>query len=68
MAGQINRMINSIIQQRSNGNPTIASTTKTKLILKGINPSKFNDTSDDDQIIIDKIKIIANEFGITNLN
>lgn len=64
MAGQIHRMIDTIIQKRSNGNETIAKTTKTKFILKGINPDKFNNASPDDQVIIDKLKLIANEFGI----
>ncbi len=65
MAGEIHRMINTIIQKRSNGNEAIMSTTKTKLIIKGINPNKFNATTQDDPIIIDKLKTIANEFGIT---
>jgi hypothetical protein len=53
-----------IIQERSKGNPTIAFTTETKLVLKGINPDKWNDTSEDDPVVIDKLKQIGSEFGI----
>lgn len=67
MAGQIIRMIDKIIQERSQGKETLVSTTRTKLILKGINPSKYNAASEDDPIIIGKIRLIANEFGINNL-
>jgi len=39
MAGQIRNIIDTIIERRSRGNPTIALTTKTKFILKGVNPT-----------------------------
>lgn len=64
MAGQIFKMINSIIDQRSNGNDTIASTTRTKLILKGINPDKFDAGSPDDPAVIEKLKTLAQEMNI----
>jgi hypothetical protein len=65
MAGQIKIFIDKIIQERSKGNPTIAATTQTKLVLKGINPGAWTTTSEDDPQVISKIKIIAQEFGIT---
>lgn len=68
MAGKIHRMINEIIQERSQGNKAIMSTTMTKMIIKGVNPKKFNETSEDDPIVIGKIQLIAKEFGINNLN
>lgn len=57
-------MITQIIAQRSQGNPTLASTTKTKLILKGLNPDRFNPTSPDDPAVIQKAVTVAAEMGI----
>ena len=64
MAGQIKRMIDTIIQERSKGNPTLVATTKTKIILKGINPDAFKATSDDDPKIIARVREIGAELGI----
>jgi isopentenyl diphosphate isomerase/L-lactate dehydrogenase-like FMN-dependent dehydrogenase len=65
MAGQIIKMINKIIAQRAQGNPTIESTTRTKLVLKGINPAKFNATSPDDPEVIKKLQNLAAELGVS---
>jgi hypothetical protein len=65
MAGQISTMINEIINQRSKGNASIAETTKTKLILKGIDPSKFNASSPDDPAVMEKLKQIAKTFNVS---
>ncbi|MBN1850935.1 MAG: hypothetical protein JW932_20395 [Deltaproteobacteria bacterium] len=65
MAGQIKQMIDNIIETRSKGNETIAATTRTKLILKGVNPDKFSAKSEDDPLILDKLKQIIKEMGIT---
>ncbi len=64
MAGQIKLAIDKIISERAKGNPSIASTTRAKLILKGIDPSKFNASSPDDPVIMGKITVLANELGI----
>ena len=64
MPGQVKAIIDKIIQERSKGNSTIASTTKTKLLIKGIDPDTWTATSPDDQATISKIKAIAEDFGI----
>ena len=64
MAGQIKRMIDSIVDQRAKGNPTIALTTKAKLVLKGVNPGSFNDASPDDPMLVARLKAIAADFGV----
>ena len=64
MAGQIRHMLDAIIEQRAKGSPTVALTTKTKLVLKGINPDRFSDASDDDPAIMAKVRAIATEFGV----
>jgi len=64
MPGKIKYMINAIIEKRSNGNPTIVNTTRAKLRLKGISPDEYNSLSEDDPVIIEKLNILAKEFGI----
>jgi hypothetical protein len=65
MAGQIKDMIEAIITKRSGGNPTIESTTKTKLILKGLDPKRFDRASPDDPAIVAKVRAIAAEMGVS---
>ncbi|OGJ94205.1 MAG: hypothetical protein A2487_07675 [Candidatus Raymondbacteria bacterium RifOxyC12_full_50_8] len=65
MAGQIKRLIDTIITQRAKGNTTIMYTTKAKLTLKGVNPDLFSDTSADDPETINRLKGIAAELGVT---
>lgn len=64
MAGQIKKMIDTIIAKRSQGNPTIVLTTITKLTLKGIDPTRFTSSSDDDPAMIQKVKTVAAELGV----
>jgi hypothetical protein len=65
MAGQIKKTIDTIVKTRGNGNPTIESTTMSKLILKGINPKLYTQTSDDDPEVIRKLYQIAREMGVS---
>ena len=64
MAGQIKRMLDTIIAERARGNPILIQTTKTKLTLKGFDPDKFNTASPDDPAVMEKVKAIAAELGI----
>lgn len=64
MAGSIKKMIDKIIDQKAKGNVTMINLTKTKLILKGVNPDKFTATSEDDIAVIQKIRVIAKEMGV----
>lgn len=64
MPGNVKRMIESIVQQRAKGNPTLIASTKTKLILKGLNPDQFTDTSPDDAAVMNKVRAIAAELGV----
>ncbi|MGD0124034.1 MAG: hypothetical protein ABSF46_01650 [Terriglobia bacterium] len=65
MAGQIRKLLDTIVEKRSKGNPTIALTTKTKLIFKGFDPDNFNAGSPDDPAAIQKIKAIAVDLGVS---
>jgi hypothetical protein len=62
MAGKIKKMIDSIIEQRAKDNPMLAGVIKTKLMLKGIDPSKFSATSDDDPAVIGKLEALVKDL------
>lgn len=64
MAGQIYNMIQKIVTEKSKGNPVIASSVKTKIILKGIAIDKYTPTSPDDFDVMQKLRQIGMEFGI----
>ena len=64
MAGQIKQMLDQIIAARSQGDSFLALTTKTKLIFKGVNPEKFDCNSEDDPLLINKVKQIASDLGV----
>jgi uncharacterized protein YgbK (DUF1537 family) len=65
MAGRIKAMIDQIIEQRSKGNATLKLTTKTKIMLKGINPEIYTNISEDNQAVEQRLKDIALELGVT---
>ena len=62
MAGKIKQMIDTIIAQRAKQNPMLAGVIKTKLMLKGIDPSKFTAQSDDDPAIIAKLESVIKDI------
>jgi len=65
MAGEIKQMIDQIIEQRSQGNPALVSSTRIKLVMKGIHPDKFNQNSPNDPAISKKLHTLAQELGLT---
>ena len=65
MAGEVKRIIDQIIQQRSKGNPTVAQLMETKLILRGVDPAQFDETSEDDEDMIQTVTTIAQEMNVT---
>ena len=64
MAGEIKRLIDSIVEKRAQGNTTVAVTTRTKLVLKGIRVDNFTASSEDDPDIIRQLKQIATEMCV----
>jgi len=64
MAGKIKSIIDSIVNKRSNGNATIATLTKSKMVMKGINPEKYTSTSEDDPVVIEKLVVLAKELNV----
>jgi hypothetical protein len=64
MAGRIKQVIDTIITERANGNEVVAHATKTKLVLKGINPDKYSASSHDDPVVMQRLQKMAHELGI----
>lgn len=64
LAGQIKKMIMTIVTQKAKGNAIIGNSIRTKMYLKGIAVDKYTDTSPDDPATIQKIREIAKEFGV----
>jgi hypothetical protein len=64
MAGRIKYMIDTLIEKRAHGNPTIVNTTRVKLRFKGISPDLYTRLSEDDPVIIEKLNDLAKEWGI----
>jgi hypothetical protein len=65
MAGQVKVMIDKIIDERSKGNSLLASTTQTKLILKGFDPAKYDASSPDDPQVIARLRQVAADLNVT---
>ncbi len=64
MAGQIKKMIDKIIIKKSGGNPSLIYSTKIKLLIKGIDPNAYNKRSEDDPVVLEKVKQFACELGV----
>lgn len=65
MPGQIKRMLDQIVEKRARGNALVAELTVTKLMLKGLNPEKYNASSPDDPAVISRARTVAAELGVS---
>lgn len=64
MAGKIKEIIDTIVDKRAGGNSTIANLTKSKIVMKGINPEKYDSSSPDDPAVIEKLVALAKELNV----
>lgn len=64
MAGKIKQTIDKIVAERSKGSEVIKSTTRTKIMLKGINIASYNEKSEDNPEVLAKLQRIAVEMGV----
>ncbi len=62
MAGQIRLMLDRIIADLSKGDRVLASYVETKLILRGLDPSKYTAESPDDPAVLARIRAIFDEL------
>jgi hypothetical protein len=65
MTGQVHAAIQKIISARGKGNSVLEGGTKTRLLLKGIDPSKWTPTSLDDDAMLSKVKQAATDLGVS---
>lgn len=64
MAGRVKSILEAIIEHRAKGNPTLVAVTKTKLILKGLNPDKYGAQTPDDPVVLKKVEGLARQLGL----
>lgn len=62
--GKTKLIIDSIITQRSGGDPMIAKVIKTKFMLKGINPDAYSLDTPDDPNLVQKLMALAGKLGV----
>jgi hypothetical protein len=64
VSGKIHQMIQKIIDTRAQGNPVLAQATSIKLLMKGIDYSKWDRNSADDPAMLDKVRKAAAELNV----
>lgn len=64
VAGQVLVLINKLVDARAKGNAVIASTTRTKLLMKGIKAENWTASSPDDPAMLSKVREAAREMGV----
>ncbi len=57
-------MLDAIIAHRCQGNKGLVASCKIKLIMKGIDPDRFDHNSPDDPTVIRRVEQIAREMGV----
>lgn len=63
MPGKIKQLIDRLIELRTKGDRGLVAPIKIKLIMKGIDPDMFDDTSPDNPVVIQRVINIAKEMG-----
>ena len=60
--GQCKQLIDEIIDLRTDGQPQLAGFVRATLIVKGILPDKYSDTTPDDPEMVAKLKAMASRL------
>lgn len=63
MAGKVKQLIDRLIELRTKGERGLVAPLKIKLIMKGVDPDLYDETSPDNPLIIQRVIAIANELG-----
>lgn len=63
--GQTKTLVDQLIKKRANGDPFLESSTRIKLIMKGIDPKKIDENTPDNPDIIAKIHEVAEALNVT---
>jgi len=64
MAGKIKTTIDKIVHENAKGNMLIEEMTKTKIIMKGINPRLYTESTEDDPAVLEKLYDLAKNLGL----
>ena len=64
MAGRIRELLDNLIEVRAKGNPVLRATTKTKLILRGLNPDDYDSGSPDDPAVVAQVLDVARKMNV----
>lgn len=64
MSGEIRRLLDRIIAERSKGDRIAANITVTKLVLKGLDPERYTPTSPDDPATLERVRAVARDMGV----
>lgn len=62
MPGKIKKLIDELIYVRSKGNPGLEHFTRANLVLNGIEPEHYTESSEDDPSIISKLEEMIAAF------
>ena len=65
MPGKIKTVIDQIITQRSQGKAHLVPQIKIKLIMKGIDPDHWHETSPDDHAMFSRVASAAKDMDVT---
>ncbi len=63
MAGQVKKLIDQLILLRTKGDRALVAPMKIKLIMKGVDPDLFEETTPDNPAIVQRVMTIAKEMG-----
>jgi hypothetical protein len=64
MAGKVKALIDLIVAHRTRGNPTMAGMVRAKLLLRGINPDHYTESTPDDPIVMRQLEGLARDLGV----
>ena len=64
MAGQIKKTIDKIITAKAQNDAALTYIVQAKLALKGINVNAYDHHSDDDPVVLNKLRQIAKDIGV----
>ncbi|QST03105.1 hypothetical protein IMZ31_21385 (plasmid) [Pontibacillus sp. ALD_SL1] len=65
MAGKVKKAIEQIITENAKGDSLLEEMTKTKIIMKGINPRLYDVHTEDDPEVLGKLQDLAHNLGVT---
>ena len=63
MSGTTRLLIDKLIDMRTKGDRSLVAPIKIKLIMKGIDPDMFDESTPDNPAVIQRVKSIAKEMG-----